>query len=55
MRLSKEQPDGTTKTIVIPNKPELIQRLVDHEGWVEDADEAPEGDAEAVDPADEAT
>ncbi len=39
MRLRKEQPDGTTKEIVIPNKPELIARLVDHEGWVEVDDE----------------
>ncbi len=43
MRLRKEQPDGTTKEIVIPNKPELIARLVDHEGWAEVDDEAPDG------------
>ncbi len=47
MRLRKEQPDGTTKEIVIPNKPELVQRLVDREGWVEVADEGSD------DPADE--
>jgi hypothetical protein len=47
MRLRKEQPDGSTKEIVIPNKPELIQRLVDREGWVEVPDEP------ADDPVDE--